>query len=98
MSRTGRRHDKATGEACFRPPKHEWTGHRTFASLEEARRSVFRCIETFDHPVASPVGAAVCRPGPSRRNPLWRETFGRAGGVGGSPSPNTVSTWTSYPR
>ncbi|TWT40661.1 hypothetical protein Pla111_33060 [Botrimarina hoheduenensis] len=30
--------------------KHEWTNHRAYASLGEARLSVFRYIETFYNP------------------------------------------------
>ena len=37
---------------CYRwdKYKHEWTNHETFASLEEARLSVFKYIETFYNP------------------------------------------------
>ena len=31
--------------------KHEWTNHEMSASLEEARLSVFKYIETFYNPV-----------------------------------------------
>lgn len=51
MSRTGCCYDNAVMERFFWSLKHEWTKHETFADLEEARRSVFRYIETFYNPV-----------------------------------------------
>jgi putative transposase len=51
MSRTGCCYDNAVMERFFWSLKHEWTKHETFASLEEARLSVFKYIETFYNPV-----------------------------------------------
>ncbi len=51
MSRTGCCYDNAAMERFFWSLKHEWTNHETFASLEEARLSVFKYIETFYNPV-----------------------------------------------
>jgi putative transposase len=47
MSRTGCCYDNAVMERFFWSLKHEWTKHEEYADLEEARRSVFRYIETF---------------------------------------------------
>lgn len=47
MSRTGCCYDNAAMERFFWSLKHEWTNHETFGSLEEARLSVFKYIETF---------------------------------------------------
>jgi len=47
MSRTGCCFDNAAMERFFWSLKHEWTNHETFATLEEARLSVFQYIETF---------------------------------------------------
>ena len=49
MSRTGCCYDNAVTERFFWSLKHEWTNHESFPSLEDARRSVFRDIETFDN-------------------------------------------------
>ena len=51
MSRTGCCYDNAAMERFFWSLKHEWTNHETFGTLEEARLSVFRYIETFYNPV-----------------------------------------------
>ena len=50
MSRTGCCYDNAVMESFFWSLKHEWTNHESFCNLEEARRSVFRYIETFYNP------------------------------------------------
>jgi len=50
MSRTGCCYDNAAMERFFWSLKHEWTNHETFGSLEEARLSVFKYIETFYNP------------------------------------------------
>lgn len=47
MSRTGCCYDNAVMERFFWSLKHEWTKHRRYANLDEARRSVFKYIETF---------------------------------------------------
>lgn len=47
MSRAGCCYDNAVMERFFWSLKHEWTNHRRFANLEEARLSVFLYIETF---------------------------------------------------
>ncbi len=47
MSRTGNCYDNAAMERCFWSLKHEWTDHESFATLEAARLSVFKDIETF---------------------------------------------------
>jgi putative transposase len=51
MSRTGCCYDNAVMERFFWSLKHEWTNHQSFDSLEEARLSVFKYIETFYNPV-----------------------------------------------
>jgi len=50
MSRTGCCYDNAVMERFFWSLKHEWTNHEGFRTLEEARLSVFRYIETFYNP------------------------------------------------
>lgn len=50
MSRTGCCYDNAVAERFFWSLKHEWTAWREFATLEDARLSVFRYIETFYNP------------------------------------------------
>lgn len=50
MSRTGCCYDNAVMERFFWSLKHEWTNHETFSTLEDARLSVFRYIETFYNP------------------------------------------------
>jgi putative transposase len=47
MSRTGCCYDNAVMERFFWSLKHEWTNHLSYATLEDARRSVFKYIETF---------------------------------------------------
>lgn len=47
MSRRGNCYDNAVAERFFWSLKHEWTGHQTFATLEDARLSVFKYLETF---------------------------------------------------
>jgi len=47
MSRTGCCYDNAVMERFFWSLKHEWTKHRRYENLEEARTSVFKYIETF---------------------------------------------------
>jgi putative transposase len=47
MSRAGCCYDNAVMERFFWSLKHEWTKHEDYADLDEARRSVFRYIETF---------------------------------------------------
>jgi putative transposase len=47
MSNTGCCYDNAVMERFFWSLKHEWTNHRSYANLEEARMSIFRYIETF---------------------------------------------------
>lgn len=47
MSRAGNCYDNAVMERFFWSLKHEWTNHESFASLEAARLSVFKYIETF---------------------------------------------------
>lgn len=51
MSRTGCCFDNAAMERFFWSLKHEWTNHQTFATLEDARLSVFKYIETFYNPL-----------------------------------------------
>ena len=36
-------------ERFFWSLKHEWTNHESFRNLEDARRSVFRDIESFNN-------------------------------------------------
>jgi len=47
MSRTGCCYDNAVIERFFWSLKHEWTKHRRYGNLEQARMSVFKYIETF---------------------------------------------------
>lgn len=47
MSRVGCCYDNAVVERFFWSLKHEWTKHRKYKNLEEARLSVFQYIETF---------------------------------------------------
>ncbi|CAE7259191.1 nisX1, partial [Symbiodinium sp. CCMP2456] len=47
MSRTGNCYDNAVAERFFWSLKHEWTNWRAHATMDEARLSVFRYIETF---------------------------------------------------
>ncbi|QEG20305.1 MULTISPECIES: IS3 family transposase [Pirellulaceae] len=47
MSRTGCCYDNAVMERFFWSLKHEWTKHRRYGNLEEARISVFKYIEAF---------------------------------------------------
>lgn len=51
MSRTGCCYDNAAMERFFWSLKHEWTNHRTYTDLDDARLSVFKYIETFYNPV-----------------------------------------------
>ena len=50
MSGTGCCYDNAVMERFFWSLKHEWTNHRQYADLEEARQSVFKYVETFYNP------------------------------------------------
>ena len=50
MSRTGCCYDNAVMERFFWSLKHEWTNHDAFQDVKDARRSVFRYIETFYNP------------------------------------------------
>jgi len=50
MSRPGCCYDNAVVERFFWSLKHEWTKFESFAALEDARRSVFKYIETFYNP------------------------------------------------
>ncbi len=47
MSRAGCCYDNAVMERFFWSLKHEWTDHEQFETIEEARLSVFKYIETF---------------------------------------------------
>ena len=47
MSHTGCCYDNAVMERFFWSLKHEWTNHRTYADLQEAKLSVFQYIHTF---------------------------------------------------
>ena len=47
MSRTGCCYDNAVIERFFWSLKHEWTKHRQYRNLEQARMSVFKYIDTF---------------------------------------------------
>ena len=47
MSRVGCCYDNAVVERFFWSLKHEWTKHRRYNNLEEARLSVFRYIQSF---------------------------------------------------
>lgn len=47
MSRTGCCYDNAVMERFFWSLKHEWTKFESFDSMEQARTSVFKYIETF---------------------------------------------------
>ena len=47
MSRTGCCYDNAVAERFFWSLKHEWTKFEEFESLDDARRSIFKYIETF---------------------------------------------------
>ncbi|WP_231933034.1 integrase core domain-containing protein [Botrimarina mediterranea] len=47
MSPTGNCYDNAVAERFFWSLKHEWTYWRAYATMDEARPSVFRYIETF---------------------------------------------------
>jgi putative transposase len=51
MSRRGCCYDNAAMERFFWSLKHEWTNHETFATMEDARLSVFEYIETFYNPL-----------------------------------------------
>lgn len=51
MSRTGCCYDNAAMERFFWSLKHEWTNHASYLDLEDARRGVFKYIETFYNPV-----------------------------------------------
>lgn len=51
MSRTGDCYDNAVAERFFWSLKHEWTKHQSLETLEAARLSVFKYIETFYNPV-----------------------------------------------
>ncbi|TWT48971.1 hypothetical protein Pla111_07490 [Botrimarina hoheduenensis] len=50
MSHTGDCYDNAVMERFFWSLKHEWTNHRAYATLDDARLSVFRYIEAFYNP------------------------------------------------
>lgn len=50
MSRPGDCYDNAVAERFFWSLKHEWTNHKSFATLQEAQLSVFKYIETFYNP------------------------------------------------
>lgn len=50
MSRTGCCYDNAVVERFFWSLKHEWTKFEQFENLEDARKSVFKYIETFYNP------------------------------------------------
>ena len=47
MSRTGNCYDNAVAERFFWSLKHEWTRHDEFTDIRQARRSVFKYVETF---------------------------------------------------
>ena len=47
MSNTGCCYDNAVMERFFWSLKHEWTNHRSYADLQEAKLSVFQYIQTF---------------------------------------------------
>jgi putative transposase len=47
MSRKGNCHDNAVTESFFSTVKRELTHHETYATREEARRSLFEYIEVF---------------------------------------------------
>ena len=47
MSRTGCCYDNAAMERFFWSLKHEWTNHKTYADLADARLSVFKYIDLF---------------------------------------------------
>jgi putative transposase len=47
MSRTGNCYGNAVAERFFWSLKNEWTKHHEYATLESARLSVFKYIETF---------------------------------------------------
>jgi len=47
MSRKGNCYDNAVMERFFWSLKHEWTKHKSFENLDEARLSVFEYIEAF---------------------------------------------------
>ena len=47
MSHTGCCYDNAVMERFFWSLKHEWTNHRSYADLQEAKLSVFQYIQTF---------------------------------------------------
>jgi putative transposase len=47
MSRTGNCYDNAAMERFFWSLKYEWTNHESYATLEDARLSVFQYIEIF---------------------------------------------------
>jgi len=51
MSRTGCCYDNAAMERFFWSLKHEWTNQAKYADLDDARRGVFKYIETFYNPV-----------------------------------------------
>jgi putative transposase len=51
MSRRGLCYDNAAIERFFWSLKDEWTNHEAFASLADARLSVFKYLETFYNPV-----------------------------------------------
>jgi putative transposase len=56
MSRTGCCYDNAAMERFFWSLKHEWTGHETFADLQEARMTHLRQYDS-----ASPVLTGTCK-------------------------------------
>jgi putative transposase len=47
MSRKGCCYDNAVSERFFWSLKHEWTNHRSYATLDDARFSVYQYIETY---------------------------------------------------
>lgn len=47
MSRRGDCYDNAVAERFFWSLKHEWTRHKTYANIEDARLSVFKYIDVF---------------------------------------------------
>ena len=62
MSRTGCCYDNAAMERFFWSLKHEWTNHATYTDMEDARRGVFKYIETFYNPVRLHQTLGYCSP------------------------------------
>ncbi len=50
MSSRGDAYDNAACESCISTLKVEWIDRHRYTSRDQARLSIFRCIETFHNP------------------------------------------------